>query len=194
MFWWLTHGVDDPEGGLAMPGFAKTLSEDDRWALIDYVRAHNAAVAIQQDSAFDTPVRAPALAISCSSVAASAMADLHGHAVLVVLGDTVPEQTTVPAPDAVTLLVSNDDGKPTRGSCAAADPTAWNAFAILADLPLDEAAGAVFLIDPNGWLRAVQRPGATGGWHSRDDLLAAIRGISAHPIEQPSGGSHEHHH
>ena len=53
MFWWLTHGIDDPEGGLAMPGFANALSAEDRWALIDYVRAHNAGVAMQQDSALD---------------------------------------------------------------------------------------------------------------------------------------------
>ena len=33
MFWWLTHGIDDPEGhGQAMPGFADSLSADDRWA------------------------------------------------------------------------------------------------------------------------------------------------------------------
>jgi hypothetical protein len=65
---------------------------------------------------------------------------------------------------------------------------------VLANLPPDEAAASAFLIDPNGWLRAVQHPGATGDWHSRDDLLAAIRGICAHPIEQTSGVSHEHHH
>ena len=194
MFWWLTHGVDDPEGGLAMPGFGKTLSDDDRWALIDYVRAHNAAVGIQQDSAFDIPVRAPALPIACNGVTASTMGDLRGHAVLVVLGNAVPDQTSVPARDAITLLVPEDNGKPAPGSCGAADPAAWNAFAILAGLPLDEAAGSVFLIDPNGWLRAVRRPGATGLWHSRNDLLTAIRGICAHPISQPSGGSHEHHH
>ena len=46
MFWWLTHGIDDPEGGMVMPGFANALSVDDRWALIDYVRAHNAALAM----------------------------------------------------------------------------------------------------------------------------------------------------
>ena len=199
MFWWLTHGIDDPEGGLAMPGFANALSAEDRWALIDYVRAHNAGVAMQQDSALDQPVRAPALPIECNGVAASTMADLHGHAVFVVLGDAATDRIAVPSRDAITLEVSAGDLsagniKPAPGSCIATGPAGWNAYAILADLPLDEAAGSEFLVDPNGWLRAVQRPGATSGWHSRDDLLAAIRGICTHPIEQPSGGSHEHHH
>jgi mono/diheme cytochrome c family protein len=209
MFWWLSHGIDDPEGGLAMPGSADTLSADDRWALIDYVRAHNAGVAMQQDASLDAPVRAPALPILCDGPPASTMADLRGHAVFVVLGDVAPDRPAVPAQDAITLnvpveTVSAGDGsqtktpaadtKPAPGSCVAADPTAWNAYAVLADLPLDEAAGSEFLVDPNGWLRAVQSPGATSGWHSRDDLLAAIRGIWVHPIEQPDGASHEHHH
>ena len=199
MFWWLTHGIDDPEGGLAMPGFANALSAEDRWALIDYVRAHNAGVAMQQDSALDQPVRAPALPIECDGVAASTMADLHGHAVFVVLGDAAADRMAVPSRDAITLKLSGGDPsagnvKPAPGSCIATSPAGWNAYAILADLPLDETAGSEFLVDPNGWLRAVQRPGATSGWHSRDDLLAAIRGICTHPIDRPSGGSHEHHH
>jgi putative copper export protein/mono/diheme cytochrome c family protein len=191
MYWFMTHGVDDPEGGRAMPGFAAALSPEDRWALIDYVRAHSAGVAIQQDTAFDTPVRTPAFSIVCNGVGAAAMADLMGRAVVVFLGDT---PAAVPTRDAVTLLVPERDLKPRPDTCVATDPAAWNAFAVLADLPLDEAAGSVFLIDPNGWMRAVQRPSATNGWHSRDDLLAAIRGICAHPIEQSSGASHEHHH
>ncbi len=38
MFWWLTHGV-----GLAMPGFGDQLSVEDRWDLINFVRALSAA-------------------------------------------------------------------------------------------------------------------------------------------------------
>ncbi|HEY4044128.1 MAG TPA: CopD family protein, partial [Rhodopila sp.] len=194
MFWFLSHGIEDPEGREAMPGFANTLSADDRWALIDYVRAHNAGVAIEQDVASEVPVRAPSFPIACNGLAASTTADLLGHAVLVVLGNPPSNEATVPAKDAVTLIVPPDAAKPTAGSCVAADPAAWNAYAVLADLPLDEAAGTALLVDPNGWLRAVQRPGTTGVWRSRDDLLAAIRGICTHPVNQPSGGFHEHHH
>ena len=50
LFWFVTHGIDDPEGGLAMPGFAGALSADDRWTLVAYVRAHNAGVAMQEDA------------------------------------------------------------------------------------------------------------------------------------------------
>ena len=38
MFWLLSHGVPDGRGGLAMPGFAQHLSEDERWDLIAYIQ------------------------------------------------------------------------------------------------------------------------------------------------------------
>jgi putative copper resistance protein D len=37
IFWWLTHGV-----GTVMPGFGTTLPEDDRWDLINFLRALSA--------------------------------------------------------------------------------------------------------------------------------------------------------
>jgi hypothetical protein len=194
----MTHGIDDPEGGLAMPGFGSVLSAEDRWALIDYVRAHAAGVASQQDSAFDAPVRAPGLSMTCNGMAASTMADLRGDAVHVVVANRLDDPQPVP-PQAgiavVTLLVAFDpagDVKPPPGACVTTDPAAREAYAVLAAVPPERLPGAAFLVDPNGWLRAEQRPDVTGGWHTRDALVAAIRGICAHPIEQPSGAQHEH--
>ena len=138
LFWWLTHGVDDPEGGLAMPGFGAALSADDRWSLIDYVRAHNAGVASLQDTDFDVPLRAPAFPVICNGLFASTTADLHGRVVHVIIGG--PAKNEPPASSAsgvsvVTLDVPPDDGmdaRPGQGTCVAADPAAWNAYAILA--------------------------------------------------------------
>jgi mono/diheme cytochrome c family protein len=194
MFWWLTHGVDDPEGGLAMPGFGNTLSADDRWALIDYVRAHNAGLAMQQDAAFDVPVRAPAFPVTCAGVTASTMADLRGHAVHVVADQAVTIEIPPQAGISTINVVLRDGATPESGACVAADAAAWPAYAALADLPPDKLSGAEFLIDPNGWLRAVRRPGTAGAWHTGEGLIAAIRGICASPIHQSSGGMHEHHH
>jgi putative copper export protein/mono/diheme cytochrome c family protein len=200
MFWWLSHGIDNPRGGLAMPGFASSLSADDRWALIDYVRAHNAGVAMERDPAFDVPVRDPGFAVACDGVAASITSDLRGRVLHVVIGEAAKDQLPVPPLDGistVTLVVPSEETENTGsapGACVAADASAWNAYAILADLPLDEVAGTEFLIDPNGWLRAVRRPGTTAGWHAGGELLAAIHEICAHPIEQPTGGQHDHHH
>ena len=41
LFWWLTAGMAGADGREVMPGFGGVLSEDDRWALIDAIRATN---------------------------------------------------------------------------------------------------------------------------------------------------------
>ena len=122
------------------------------------------------------------------------MADLRGHAVHVVT-DAADDDEIPPQSGITTVTLNLRDGTaPAPGSCVAATPAAWQAYAVLADLPPDQLAGAEFLVDPNGWLRAIHRPNAAGGWHTAASLIAAIRGIDAKPIQPPSGGQHEHHH
>ena len=52
MFWWLTHGY-----GIGMPGFAGTLTEDDRWDLINFIRALSAGEAARGLTDIDEPER-----------------------------------------------------------------------------------------------------------------------------------------
>ena len=52
MFWWLTHGF-----GTGMPGFAGALSEDDRWDLINFIRALSAGEAARSLTDIDEPER-----------------------------------------------------------------------------------------------------------------------------------------
>lgn len=148
---------------------------------------------MQQDSAFDVPVRAPSLSLRCSGVATT-MADLRGHAVHAVT--TKAENVEVPPQSGISTVTLDlrDSAAPGPGACAVADPAAWNAYAVLADLPPNQLTGTEFLVNPNGWFRAVHRQGATGGWQSRDNLIAAIHGICTSPIRAPSGDEHEHHH
>jgi len=199
LFWWLTHGVADPEGGLAMPGFPG-LSETDRWALIDYLRAHNAGRAMQRDANLDVPVTAPALPLRCTGSNASRIADLRGSVVYVVADGSAHQLMPIPPQLGISVAILDlRTNNPDRAvlpaeACMAATPAAWQAYAILADVPPDNLSGTAFLIDPNGWLRAVDTQGAAGGWHTRDELLAAIRGICTNPIPQTTEGKHEHHH
>lgn len=190
MFDWLTHGIKDPKGNPAMPGFGDALSVTDRWALIDYVRAHNAGVNLPENMTFDRPVRAPNFPITCNGVAASRMSELRGHPVDVVTTDSSVSQSDLPA------VVVDLRGKSTPGphACVAADSSAWGAYAVLAGLAADKFAGSAFLVDADQWLRAAHRAGTAGGWETEADLSAAIRAISAHPNEQPGGAQHEDHH
>ncbi len=197
LFWWLSHGIEGPEGGLAMPGFASQLSADDRWALIDYVRAHNAGIAFRETNAWPVPVQAPEFAMSCPGGRTVTAVELHGS-VLHVVATTGPAQPVgalpgQPAVPVVNVLLGPGSASADPSACHSADPAVWQAFAVLLGLPADHLAGAEILIDQNGWLRAAQRPGETAmRWADPALLLADVQAICRHPIAAVSTG-HVHH-
>jgi mono/diheme cytochrome c family protein len=189
LFWWLTHGMEDPEGGLAMPGFAGVLTDAERWALIDFIRARNLGVALRRTGAWPQPTPAPSLPITCANPAIAEMAELRGKVVAVVAnGPGIP----TPRADGVTVL----NLVPGQGhaACTAETEDAWQAYAILTGVPPRDLAGSVILVDPDGWLRAVRHGDIAPNWNDPDLLRAEVRQIREHPISTPSGGSHDHHH
>lgn len=176
LFWWLSHGIDAPDGGQAMPGFAAVLSDDERWSLIDYVRAHNAGVAMASTRAWSPPVQAPALQATCGGQTL-ALRDLRGHFVRLVVSDRSAAATIVDA-DAKNPLV-----------CTIADSSVPSAYAIVSGIPLANLPGTQFLIDGQGWLRAVQPPGDPLSWSDPQSLAAEIRALAEHPIDAAPGSS-----
>jgi putative copper export protein/mono/diheme cytochrome c family protein len=52
IFWWLTHGL-----GIVMPGFGAKLPEDERWDLINFLRALSAGEAARSLTDMDEPER-----------------------------------------------------------------------------------------------------------------------------------------
>jgi mono/diheme cytochrome c family protein len=203
MFWWLTHGIDGPEGGLAMPGFGGVLSEDQRWSLIDYVRAHNIGLVFAASGAWSPPIQAPGFAALCARGNTIGLDDLRGKIVrLVFLGTkdaVVPSPTaridgvdvvTIMAPARSGVALSDDAG------CTIQDSATVQAYAIVAGVSPDAMSGSRFLIDGNGWLRGMSRPDGNPDAPNRDDtasLRAEIGRIIANPISASAGG-HAHHH
>lgn len=175
LFWWLSHGIDSPEGGLAMPGFAATLSDDQRWALIDYVRAHNAGLVRRETGEWSPPVQAPELQAQCGKDSVS-LQDLRGDVVMLVFGTPA----AVPMPG-VAVIEAMPDAKPPASACVATDPSLRAAYAVVAGMPEAGLDGVEFLIDGQGWLRAM---------HPRVDqpeaLAAEIQVIRDHPIAPPT--------
>ena len=191
LFWWLTHGIEAPEGGVAMPGFADVLSPDDRWDLIDYVRAHNAGLVVRSSGTWTPPVQAPGLQAECSGGRSVSLADLQGGFVRLVF-DAAPSLPG-PVPGVTAILVGADLAiQPAPGFCVARDGAVPRAYAIVSGTAPNELAGTQFLIDGNGWLRAMQRPSRAPGWDDPDKLLAAMRQLQAHPVAASVGMDHAH--
>ena len=172
LFWWLTHGIEAPEGGQAMPGFAPILSEDQRWALIDFIRAHNAGLTFQSTGSWSPPIQAPALQARCEAGRIVSLTDLRGVFVRLVIG-MAPAVST---PGVTTILVT-PAGQPAPGVCVADDETLPHAYAIVAGIPDAEIAGTQFLIDGDGWLRTLSR-----GWNDPQTLQAELRVLATHPV------------
>ncbi len=185
LFWWLTHGIEAPEGGMAMPGFGTVLPEDQRWALIDYIRAHNAGLTFHDTGAWSPPLQAPELQAQCTGDRTVTLADLRGGFVRLVIGPVA-----VQAVPGVTTILASPTAQPTHGVCVASDEGLPRAYAIVSGQPPDQLAGTEFLIDGAGWLRAMQRPTSAADWNDAARLLAQIRTLAAHPIAGSTGGSH----
>ena len=180
MFWWLSNGIEGPAGDRVMPGFADALSAEQRWALIDFVRANNAGRAWRATGAWPGPIAAPSLTVRCDGQAMD-WAALRGRAVRLLFAGGAAA-TPLDRADLVTITV----GPPGPG-CRASDDAAAAAYALVLGTTAPALAGTELLIDPNGWLRS-QAPGRI-----TPALLAAlVDEICTHPLAGGSGG-HQHH-
>ena len=87
LFWWVTNGVQDAEGAALMPGYGSVLSEDDRWALIDFIRAWNVGRQTAATGHWSPPVPAPSTPVGCADSDADTLADLATHELIVTIDD-----------------------------------------------------------------------------------------------------------
>ena len=180
LFWVVTHGIAAPHGSMAMPGFA-SLTPDDRWALIDFIRAQNIGSARPAAGRWPMPVRAPSWQATCAGGAVKTLSDLRGTIVRLVIGQA-PDVT---APGLVTVRVTSDPAaRPDATTCIADDETILQAYAILLGVNRTTLPGTQFLIDAGGSLREMLPPGSPPG-----DLIArtkvAIDTIRQQPLPAP---------
>jgi putative copper export protein/mono/diheme cytochrome c family protein len=177
LFWWISHGMAP-----SMPGFAAVLDDDQRWALIDDIRARNAGNSMRETGRWPYPVQAPGLAARCASRTVQ-LADLRGQYVRLVIGPV----TAPPAADPGVTTIATATSPAPAGVCVARDESVAAAYAIVSGMTQEAVAGTQFLIDGNGWLRAMQRPGNAAGWNDAASLAAEIRRLRAQPVSSPAG-------
>jgi hypothetical protein len=172
--------MESPRGGLSMPGFAGTLDEGQRWALIDYIRAHNAGVALAATGSWPHPVLAPGLEADCGGGQVVQLSDLRGKVVRIVVGPPVP------SPLLPTIFL--DPGPPRPDACVAAAPEIRAAYAIIAGVDPETLAGTSFLVDANGWLRERHPPSDPA--LTPATLAEAIQRFVTQPLAAPMAGHH----
>jgi hypothetical protein len=160
-----------------MPGFADTLTPEQRWALIDWVRANNAGLAYAETGTWPLPVQAPGLEATCADGRTVTLDDMHGQVVRIVFGPATA------MPDVLTIQVaSSSDARPDSGLCVTDAEEAVRAYAAVTGSSTDKLAGMQILVDGAGWMRALQRPGNAPGWNDPAVFADAVREIKQHPV------------
>jgi mono/diheme cytochrome c family protein len=196
LYWFISHGIDAPNGAAAMPGFAGVLSSEAIWNLIDYLHAHDAGYTFRRTGSWPRPLPVPQFDAQCGNGQIIDLDDLRGRALRIVAaaGDEQPDPPLPQAVDVTTILVMrNAVTNPTGAACIASEPQVWTALAIIVGLPPEALAGTQVLVDPNAWLRAAWRPGDAEDWSDPRVLSARLADILAHPLVIPSSATHQHH-
>ncbi len=179
-----------------LAGHAVGMPDDDRWDLIDYLRAHNRGEFARTSGRAVVPVRIPQFNAVCADGREIDTDDLRGQVVRLVVPDaSEPGQTLAEsATPLVTIMLPADaPGRPGEAGCVA-QREAREAFAILLGITSDAIAGSQFLVDPNGWLRARWSPGEAGGWTTPKRLSTRVQALAEHPLPSDPANAHAHHH
>jgi putative copper export protein/mono/diheme cytochrome c family protein len=195
LFWYVSHGISGPSGASAMPGFAGVLSSDERWSLIDFLKAHNAGWDMRTTGRWNRPVQLPQFDAVCANGSAIDLDDLRGRLVhAVAVNGSMPPLTADEGENIATIVLSrHGEVKPIAAACVTIEPATWDTFAILLGVTPDALPGLQVLADRNGWLRDLWRPGDPGNWADPKVLSGLVRDFATHPIAIPAGGGHAHH-
>jgi len=168
LYWMIAEGSRTADGRIGMPGLRGQLEPAQIWALIDYIRARNAALAADGDGNFDRPTPAPDLQLQCADGSTPTLADWRQRvgALRVLRGPPL-------ASDIPTVFLHASP--PVPGSCVAPDTTGWAGYGVLNGTP-DLPDGTWFMIDANGWLRRRGAGDAAAAWQTirRDPLPSEV--------------------
>jgi mono/diheme cytochrome c family protein len=193
LYWWITHGVG------AMPPFDRDVGDNTPWNLIDFIHANADARRIVRPAyhAF----LAPDFSLQCPDGASPSLAELRGRVVhLVVAGAEnaghLRELAAMPAdPGIQTVVIATDPALADAANfCSTIDPDVTRVFSVYRGAPADQIDGTEFLIDANGWLRAIWYPGVSPDWSQPQVLMNELSEIRQNPAPgTPGSGAHAHH-
>lgn len=165
LYWRVAQGGQTP-GAPAMHGFQSVLRPNEIWQVVDYLRLR----AYGESGGTGMPaIPAPVVDLACRVGRASGLGGLRGLPLRIVAHmKGAPDEPQDPRMLTVALTRGGTDE--VNADCVAAGAAAWNAYALAAGVPPDGLAGAQFMVDRHGWLRARRLPGAAPAWTSADNV------------------------
>ena len=175
LFWRVRHGMRGRNGQPTMPGADPLLSDAQVWEMLDFLQAQAAGQTLKESAAWAYPVRLPDGPVRCLRGNRPTARSLAGQRLRVVVppAGASASATTAPADDPrLVTLRMRLPGQPANGAnpeCEMAGAAPATALSLVLGVPPENLPGYQLMVDRQGWLRAVGKPGQAG-W-SEDDLV-----------------------
>jgi putative copper resistance protein D len=202
LFWWITHGRRQ------MPAFGERLDEEQRWDLVNYIRALTAADSARTLTTLIEPERprvvAPDFVFAVGPAPARTLRDYQGRRSVLVVLYTLPgsrprlaalaERYDALVPLGVEIIAVPTDASPDAIKRLGAEPRIF--FPVVTGGAAEIAAAyglfargphAEFLVDRQGYLRAIDAMP-----RDPDPLLANAEALSRERIAVPPPAEHVH--
>ena len=216
LFWWLTHGK--PPG--IMPGFAQSLTEDERWDLINFLRTlsagYQARIIDERIVARSPWLAAPDFSYVTAAGSSGTLKDFRGARVVLLvvgtpallrerLGELEAQRESLKQAGAALLIVGA--GEKLEEAALAESAVVEGAEEIIASYHLlrrtlsnadmrdagDGAAHIEFLIDKFGYVRARWVPNESPrGWRDSERLREQIVALAKEERMRPPPDDHVH--
>jgi len=217
LFWWLTHGIK----GSAMPGFQDRLSVEDRWDLINFLRALSASEQARSLGPLVEPnpwLSAPDFVYGIGLGENRALKDLRGDSIVLLVLFTLPDSrprlaqlcALIPrlgelGARSLAIPMGNAGGVyrqlggpgflftvVTEGNREIADTYALFRRSFAAEGLPPAPHHLEFLIDRQGYIRARWLPRESIGWADPDKLFAEIDRLNTERPGEPAPLEHVH--
>jgi putative copper resistance protein D len=222
LFWWLTHGVVKEGVVTRMPGFGASLSEEERWDMINFLRTLSAAEQARQMSALVEPdawLVAPDFVYRTTSDESQSLKDHRGKSVVLLVLFSLPDSLARLAelerlssefqrknvkillvPKALDDLRGLDGKVKSLSVISDGSREAFDAYALYRRSFSEQGtqpdppvpAHLEFLVDRQGYVRARWIPRDGPGWDTLEKLWREIDKLNQEKPAAPAPDDHVH--
>jgi putative copper export protein/mono/diheme cytochrome c family protein/peroxiredoxin len=216
LYWWLSHGVKET----AMPGFEQSLTEDQRWDLINYLRAlanGERARSLAAVTETDAWLAAPDFTYATNRGETKTLKDQRGNKIVLLVLVSLPESSErlaqldkmaarLTSAGVEIILVPSEAGSKPNGDVSQLPVVTegvdeiFKTYSLFSHSFEDDRNSpealvpkhTEFLIDKRGYIRArwIARQGA--GWLNFENLVQEIELLQTEKSQVPAPDDHVH--
>lgn len=187
MYWWVSRGMPAPDGREAMPGFADRLTDAQRWAVIDYVRANAAGAEMVRSGRWPHEFPVPDMAGRCGDGRRVMLSQVLRGPVHVVVRGTDGFAAAGPVP---VWRIGEGATAERPDDCVVDDAAALPALAASLHLKPEDLEGSQFLVSGEAWLLGHW---FQGGAPAADTLAFEAEALRSICLSPQTGGSSARH-